>query len=145
MRISKHFTLPEFTKSATAARRGLSNIPEPEHLANIKALAIGLEQVRRLLGDQPLEITSGYRSPLVNRAVGGVSTSAHALGHAADFAHPEMTPLEVCQAIEKSVLTFDQLIHEPNRGITHISFDPRLRREVKTQEGGPGSPVRWGL
>lgn len=145
MRISKHFTLPEFTKSATAARRGLPNIPEPEHLANLKALAIGLEQVRRLLGDQPLEITSGYRSPLVNRAVGGVSTSAHALGHAADFAHPEMTPLEVCRAIEKSALVFDQLIHEPSRGITHISFDPRLRREVKTQEGGPGSPVRWGL
>jgi len=143
--LSRHFSLIEFTRSATAERRGLSNTPEPEHMQNLQALALGMEQVRRLLGDVPISITSGYRSPLVNRAVGGVPTSAHALGHAADFSHPEMDPIEVCKAIEKSVLTFDQLIHEPSRGITHISFDPRLRREVKTQAGGAGSPVTWGL
>lgn len=143
--LSRHFMLHEFTRSDTAERRGISNVPESRHLANLRALAMGLEQVRRLLGDTSIKITSGYRSPQLNAAVGGVPTSAHALGYAADFTHSEMSALEVCRAIEKSVLTFDQLIHEPSRGITHISFDPRLRREVKTQAGGPGSPVTWGL
>lgn len=143
--LSRHFGLHEFTRSATATSRGISNLPEAKHKANLRMLAIGLEQVRRLLGNQPLNITSGYRNPQLNAAVGGTPTSAHALGYAADFTHPEMDPLEVCKAIEKSVLTFDQLIHEPSRDITHISFDPRLRREVKTQAGGPGSPIRWGL
>ncbi|MED5549882.1 MAG: D-Ala-D-Ala carboxypeptidase family metallohydrolase [Pseudomonadota bacterium] len=143
--LSRHFSLGEFTRSDTARRLGISNMPEPRHKANLRALACGLEQVRRLLGDVPLTITSGYRSPRVNAAVGGVPTSAHALGYAADFSHPEMSPLEVCRAIETSVLTFDQLIYEPSRNITHISFDPRFRREVKTQAGGPGSPVTWGL
>lgn len=143
--VSKHFSLVEFTRSDTAERQGISNMPSAKHMANIRALALGMEQVRSILGSQPIKITSGYRSPQLNAVVGGVPTSAHALGYAADFSHPNMTSLEVAKALDESRLAFDQLIHEPSRKIVHISFDPRLRREVKTQEGGPGSPVRWGL
>jgi len=91
-----------------------------------------------------IEITSGYRNPQVNRAVGGVPNSAHALGLAADFHVHGFTDLEAAKRIRDSALKFDQLIFEKNRCV-HISIDPRMRRQVLRQPGGPGSPVHQGL
>ncbi len=98
-----------------------------------------LEQVRTLLGDRPIIVSSGYRSPAVNAAVGGVVTSAHLTGYAADFICPDFgTPVEICNAISHSPLDFDQLIQE---GIwVHLSVDPRMRREVLTKTGAGFSP-----
>jgi len=143
--LSRHFTLAEFTRSDKANQLGDPNTPDDRHLRNLHALACGMEQIRAILGHKPITITSGYRNPRVNAAVGGVPHSAHALGYAADFAVKGLTSLRVAERLMTSDLAFDQLIHEPSRKIVHISFDPRMRREVKTQEGGPGSPVRWGL
>lgn len=143
--LTPNFTLAEFTASDTAKRMGDPNKPTAAHLANIKATALGLEQVRRMLGNAPVRITSGYRNKAVNEKVGGVPTSAHALGYAADITVDGIGHREVAERIRDSVLVFDQVIWEPSRGIVHISFDPRLRREVKTQRGGPGSPVTWGV
>ena len=56
-----------------------------------------------------------------------------------------MTPVEVARALDASTLAFDQLIYEASRNINHISFDPRMRREVKTQKKGAGTPVVWGI
>ena len=146
MRLTRHFMLSEFTRSSTADARGLDNSPGTEHLANLRLTALGLEQVRALLDDRMIRITSGYRSPAVNRAVGGVANSAHALGFAADFTVDGMTTLQVCQRIRDSRIAFDQLIYEKSRGIAHLSFDPtRLRRQVLTQAGGPGTPVVPGV
>lgn len=145
MRLSKHFTLDEFTRSSTAKQLGDDNAPEADHRSALQVTALGMEMVRALLGGKPVRITSGYRNPAVNKAVGGVPTSAHALGYAADFAVSGITPIDVARKIADSPLTFDQLILETSRNIVHISFDPRLRREVKTQKGGPGSPVEWGI
>lgn len=146
MRLSRHFLLSEYTRSDTAARLGMDNTPDtPEHMAALTANALGMEQVRSLLGNRRITVTSGYRNRLVNEAVGGVKNSAHAKGWATDFTVEGMDPRDVAKEIAASHLAFDQLILETSRGICHISFDPRLRGEVKTQEGGPGSPVVWGI
>lgn len=144
MKLSEHFDLSEFTRSDTATAIGDANRPTTQHLAHLYILAEGLEKVRALLG-KPLHITSGYRNPRVNAHVGGVPTSAHALGFAADFTVDGMTPLEVAKQIRDSDIKFDQLILEGSRGIVHLSFDQRLRQEVKRQPGKAGTAVYWGL
>lgn len=143
--ISRNFSLAEFLRSDKADELGDPNTPDEQHLRALHATACGMEQIRSILGGKPITITSGYRNPRVNAAVGGVPHSAHALGYAADFTVKGLTSLRVAERLMTSDLAFDQLIHEPSRRIVHISFDPRMRREVKTQEGGPGSPIRWGL
>jgi len=143
MKLSAHFSLEEFTISSKALSMGVKNDPTPPHLENLRRLAERMEAVRALF-NRPIEITSAYRNPQVNAAVGGVPTSAHAVGHAADFHVDGMTDLQVAKVIRDSTLKFDQLIYEKSRCV-HISFDPRLRRQVLRQPGGPGSPVHVGL
>jgi zinc D-Ala-D-Ala carboxypeptidase len=143
MQLSPHFSLEEFTHSSTAIAIGDPNQPTQEHLVNLKKLAAHMEDVRALFG-KLIEITSAYRNPKVNAAVGGVPTSAHALGHAADFHVHGVHDLEAAKKIRDSGLKFDQLIYEKNRCV-HISFDPQMRQQVKRQPGGPGSPVHNGL
>lgn len=143
MKLSAHFSLEEFIISSKALSMGVRNDPTPAHLENLKHLAERMEAVRALF-NRPIEITSAYRNPQVNAAVGGVPTSAHALGHAADFHVDGLSDLEVAKGVRDSGLKFDQLIYEKSRCV-HISFDPRLRRQVMRQPGGPGSTVYNGL
>jgi hypothetical protein len=113
--LSPHFTLAEFTYSQTASRMGLDNTPTPEAHEHLQKLAAVMEEVRTLCGSQPVNITSGYRSPAVNQATGGSSTSAHMSGLAADFIIPAFgTPLEICKRLEPHLveLSVDQLIWE---------------------------------
>lgn len=140
MNLSPNFTLEELVSSQTASRLNIDNTPSPEIIERLKMTCTKLEEVRLLLG-HPIIVSSGYRSPRLNAAVGGVTTSAHSEGYAADFLCPGFgSPLEVCKKIAASDLKFDQLIREydnpdPARsgqsgGWTHISFDPRMRRQL---------------
>jgi zinc D-Ala-D-Ala carboxypeptidase len=90
-----------------------------------------LEEVRRIRGGKPIQVTSGYRCPALNAAVGGVPDSAHLLGCAADFLCPTFgTPLQVCRAIAgySPALDFDQVIHEHLAADwTHIAWSPDQR------------------
>ena len=122
---------------------GDPNQPTPAHLLNLRHLADRMETVRAMF-NRPIEITSAYRNPAVNAAVHGEPTGAHPLGHAADFHVDGLEDLSVAKQIRDSGLKFDQLIYEKNRCI-HISFDPRLRQQVRRQPGGPGSQVYVGL
>jgi zinc D-Ala-D-Ala carboxypeptidase len=144
MQLSQHFTLDEFIKSETAIAIGDANLPTPEDLENLRLNAQGMEEVRALLGGRAIIVTSGYRNRRVNAAVRGVPTSAHALGFATDFHHATLTDLEAARRIADSDLKFDQLIYEKGRCV-HISFDPRMRRQVLSQPGGPGSAVLQGI
>ena len=87
MNLSEHFTLGELTKTKT----GIENVPNEEQLENLKRLCRWLEQLRKRWndlygeGDDPIIINSGFRSPAVNKAVGGVSTSNHLTGCAVDI------------------------------------------------------------
>lgn len=143
MQLSEHFSLLELTVSTTAISMGIENTPTPEHMANLQNLAKCMEDVRALF-NRRIEITSGYRNPQVNAAVGGVPNSAHALGHAADFHVDGLADLAAAKVIRDSALKFDQLIFEKNRCV-HISFHPDMRRQVLRQPGGPGSNVFAGL
>ena len=121
MTFSKYFSLSELTVSEIAARRGLKNSPFGKQLDNLKQTALNLDFIRDGLG-QPVIVTSGYRSPEVNAAVGGSKTSAHCHGLAADFTCPGYgNPLAVAKAILASGIEFDQLIHEYGAWV-HIGF-----------------------
>jgi zinc D-Ala-D-Ala carboxypeptidase len=130
-RLSRYFTLNRLVHSDMALARGIDNMPHPEVLPNLKLLARGLDQVRRLLG-HPLDISSGYRSPVLNAAVGGVPGSQHTLGLAADFICPDFgPPIEVARAIRNSPIDFDQCVLEFGEWV-HLSFSAAPRRRVLT-------------
>jgi zinc D-Ala-D-Ala carboxypeptidase len=90
-------------------------------MANLQLVGALMERIRTLLGDHPIVVHSGYRSPGVNNAVGGVGTSAHCYGLACDFVCPAFgTPMDVARAILKSDLQYDQLILE--YGWVHVGL-----------------------
>lgn len=129
--LSPHFSLEELV---VTQQRGLDNTPDSEAFKNLKHTAKRMEQVRSLLGDKVIVVTSGYRSLAVNRAVGGARASAHLHGNAADFVcHGFGTPRQICRVLAASNLTFDQLIEEGSW--VHISFDPKGRRQMLTKKG----------
>jgi uncharacterized protein YcbK (DUF882 family) len=144
----REFTLAELTKSNTAKRLGIDNTPKGQALENLRKTAWHLVKVRETLsgkyhngwGDsytvsKPVLISSGYRSPELNKHIPGSSnTSAHTLGWAADFTCPEFgTPYEVVTKIAASPVMeeVDQLIYEYGSWV-HISFDPRKRKQILT-------------
>lgn len=135
--LTRHFTLAEATRSDTARRLGIPNTPSPEAFERIMNTAFQMERVRSVLKDNPITITSWFRNPQVNSAVGGVAESAHLRGDAVDFVCPGYGSVtEVCRAIRDSDIEFDQLIWEHDRWV-HLSFDPRMRRQVlRTRVGG---------
>ena len=131
MNLTDHFTLEEITFSQTAARLGLDNTPSEAVIAALTRTAHGLEMVRVLL-QAPILVSSGYRSRLVNRAVGGAANSQHILGEAADFTAPGFGPPEmIVRAIMRSTrpIPYDQLIVEFGRWV-HISFAREPRRQA---------------
>ena len=133
MNLSDHFSLEEATHSDTATRLGISNQPNTQQLENMKVAAIGMEKIRELLAS-PINVNSWIRLPEVNVAVGGSKVSSHMDGWAIDFTCRGFgTPLEVCKAIEKSNIKFDQMIYEfGDKGWTHISFAPEMRQQKLT-------------
>lgn len=147
LRLSPNFTLGELLRSELAARMGIDNTPPEDVLAALRRTAQGLEYVRALLG-VPVHVSSGYRCPELNLAVGSKQTSAHVRGQAADFEAPDYgTPLEVCRAIYASSIGFEQLIYEHTW--VHISWPDQgeaPRRQVmtlmpdKTYMAGLGRP-----
>lgn len=137
MKLTQHFTLEEATTTST----GIPNQPATqEHSERILNTATNMEVVRAILGRNPIRINSWYRSPAVNKAVGGVSNSEHALGAAVDFTCPAHgTPFEVAQSLlaNAHILNYNQLIYEQTW--VHISFPPdgvRGKREVLTMKNG---------
>ena len=133
MILSPHFSLEELTASEVAARAGIDNVPSAEVVRNLVRLAEGLEFVRLALENNPIHITSGYRSARLNQLVGGSKNSMHIQGLAADILCPAFgPPLEVCRAIAKSGIAADQIIHEFGHWC-HVAFP------------GPGQTARKEL
>lgn len=132
--LTAHFALEEL---ACTQHREIDNTPPPEVVGTLRMTAARMEEIRRLLGDRVITVSSGYRCPALNRLVGGARTSAHLTGHAVDFnCYGYGAPRAVCEAIAGSNLSFDQLIEEGTW--VHVSFDPRLRRQVLTKRPGGG-------
>jgi zinc D-Ala-D-Ala carboxypeptidase len=132
--LTPHFTLEELTLSQTAARKGIHNAPKEgsQEMKNLQRAAETMEKVRAILGDKPILISSGYRSPKVNAAVGGAKTSAHISGLAVDFSCPGFgTPLAICKKLEPHLgeLGVDQLIHEYNTWV-HLGLSAGKPRQM---------------
>ena len=140
-RLTDHFSLAELTQSETAARRRIDNTPSLAVVENLTRTAQTLEQVRTLLGARPILVSSGYRSPALNAAVGGAAGSAHMTGLAADFICPGFgSPLEICRKIAASNIPFDQIIQEGTW--VHIGLAPagtKPRQQALTANFGAGA------
>jgi uncharacterized protein YcbK (DUF882 family) len=115
----KYFNLKELTKTAT----GLPNTPNAEAIKNLEFLVEKLLDPLRELWGAPVIVNSGYRSPEVNMAVGGVKNSQHLRGEAADITagNPELNR-KLFEMIANSGLEFDQLIDEKNYTWIHLSI-----------------------
>lgn len=124
MRLSKNFVLSEITRSNTAKRLNISNAPDKEHLRNLQILIRDVIQpMRDALG--PIRITSGYRSPQLNRAIGGSRKSQHCKGQALDlqfWREGEMCNKEIYEWVIKEEIKFDQMINEFDYAWIHISL-----------------------
>jgi putative chitinase len=129
MQLTPHFSLAELT----VTNQKIDNTPSKEVIEVLRTTAFYMEKVREILGNVAITINSGYRSPDVNRAVGGTSNSSHTYGYAVDFTAYGHTPLTISNILAKSNLKFDQLIYE--KTWVHISFDPRMRGNILTLKG----------
>ena len=110
--ISPHFAWHEVTRSATATARGIDNTIPPEWRPAALMVAHQMEEVRALLG-VPVVVSSWYRSPALNRVVGGERNSAHLMAGAQDWIAGGGMPLrEAYRRVADSGLPFDQLIIE---------------------------------
>ena len=114
--LSQHFVLGEFTRSKYPE---VYNIPSHEAIANMKRLCVWLEVLRNKVG-HPIVINSGYRSPQLNRKVGGAPTSNHLTGCAADIRTNGMEQAIEYAAIlvnyaKESQQDYDELLIEKNR------------------------------
>jgi hypothetical protein len=128
-KLSPNFTEAELTVTNT----GLPNKPGLTELANLHRTADMMEQVRALLGGHPIRISSGYRSPAVNKAVHGSPTSDHVKGCAVDFTCPAFgSPYDIAKAIVASGMTIGQIINE-NTWV-HLSWRPNAQ-PVLTAKG----------
>jgi len=129
MKISEHLELSELTRSESAKRNGILNIPKPEHLENLKKLADKVFEPIRNHFCKPIRISSGYRSAELNKITKGSSaTSQHSTGEAIDIDmdFTDITNKEVFDYIKKN-LSFDQLIWEfgtdKNPDWVHVSYE----------------------
>lgn len=121
--LSPHFSLREATYSATAQKQKIDNSPTPIYLENMKYTASKMEEVRKLLENKEIRVSSWFRSYALNKAVGGAQKSQHSLGQAVDFTCPGYGNIRrICQILilNKDTLGYDQLILEPTW--VHISF-----------------------
>lgn len=130
MQLSKNLTLAEVMRSETAKRKGISNMPTPEHIENFKLLAEKVFQPIREHFGKPIIISSGYRSKELNTAIGGALSSQHCQGEAIDIDMDgtDITNAQVFNYI-KDNLEFDQLIWEfgtdTNPDWVHVSYESK--------------------
>lgn len=154
MKISEHLDLSELTRSDSAKRNGISNMPTPEHIENFKKLAENVfEKIRNNFG-KPIRISSGYRSAALNKITKGASkTSQHSTGEAIDIDmdNTDITNKELFDYI-KNNLSFDQLIWEfgtdKNPDWVHVSYEStgKQRKQVlkATKVNGATKYIPYG-
>ena len=129
MKISKNFRMKEFTRSKKADELVIDNNKVPEFVKNnIKELVHQVLQPLRDAVEKPIIINSGYRCLKLNAAVGGVPTSQHVQGQAADIRVDGMTPYEIAKVVLELYLPYDQMILYDD--FVHISIGTRDRRQL---------------
>jgi zinc D-Ala-D-Ala carboxypeptidase len=148
MMLSPHFSLDEMVASKAALEHRIDNTAPQEIVPHLVALAQMLEEIRDELG-VPLDITSGYRCPELNVAVGGVANSDHIYGRAADFEAPAFGSAHaIAQRLAPKVveLGIGQLILEGVKGKrwVHVSTrtpDKIANRVLTITDAGPQAGI----
>ena len=126
--ISKDFSYSEFESSRIAEEKGICNVVRSFVVRDaIKSLVDNVLQPLRDIVGVPLRVNSGYRCSELNAAVGGVPTSQHVKGEAADVAFPK--PVELARMAADNHLPFDQMIIYP----TFVHFSHKLNGEQRRQ------------
>lgn len=146
----KWFTVKELCESVTARKLKIDNTPTPGIEQNLERLVANVLDPLREAWGGPIDVTSGYRCPVLNKAVGGVRNSQHLTGQAADIRIysrdasgqyirdkqgnrivDRAANRRLFQKIQSMGLPFDQLIDESNFSWVHVSYDAsRMRKEV---------------
>ncbi len=129
----KYFTIDELCASDTAQRRGIDNTPDTAKKQKLQTLIEQLLDPIRAAWGAPITINSGYRSPKLNAAVGGVSTSQHLRGEAADIsvgspAENKRLFAKIVELQKTGRIAFDQLIDESGYRWIHLSYRPGANR-----------------
>jgi hypothetical protein len=139
MKLSAHLDLSEVTRSESAKRNGISNMPTEQHIANFKLLAEKVFEPVRVHFGVPIHISSAYRSIELNRVVKGSLTSQHCTGEAIDVdmdGSPSGVTNKMVFDYIKDNLVFDQLIYEfgdsKNPDWVHVSYEStgKQRKQV---------------
>ena len=138
LRLSEHFVLAEFERSATATANGIDNRVPSQYVPALEQLCKTILEPLRAFAGQPIITSSGYRSPALNKAVGGVANSQHMTGQAADIHIPDTATGSAWFEWMEDNLLFDQLIKEKSTKTSksfwiHVSFrkDGKNRQQVK--------------
>ena len=122
----KYFSFTEMILTASTAQE--NNLPDWDDINRLLELCRWiLDPVREMYG-KPIVVTSGFRTSFLNRLVGGVSTSQHMQGLAADLRCDN--PKALFDLIAESDLPFDQLIYYQKKKFVHVSYSPTYRHEV---------------
>lgn len=120
-KLSENFTIEEFTRSDKAKELGITNEPGEKELAALRVLVSRtIQPLRDKLG-VPIHVNSGYRCPELNKAVGGVPTSQHQKGEAADLSINGKAS-DILEALENNNIPFDQAILYRKQNFLHVSL-----------------------
>lgn len=127
--LSENFTYKEFEESETAEKLGIDNTIKRDLIRNnIKELVFHILQPLRDKFDVPIHINSGYRCLKLNAAIGGVASSQHVMGQAADIVVEGKEPIEVAEMIVEMGLPYDQLgLYDT---FVHVSVSSRQRNQI---------------
>ena len=145
MKLSPNFTVAELSKSITALNRGWDNTPPPFAIENLQLLCTHILQPIRDHFGKPMTIQSGYRSPNVNRAIGGAFNSQHMIGQAADIEISGVSNADIWRFAVS--LDYDQVIAEhltlanPSDGWVHVSYNSENNRKQAMSAIGGGKYV----
>lgn len=136
MKLSQYFTLEEMEFSNTAIEKCINNKANDEIIENLKSMCVNLlENIRNELKCS-IRISSGYRCPALNKAVGGRENSKHTKGQAVDIYVDTMSALELFHYIKrnKEKFDYDQLIYERTRNKKWVHISYVSKEENRKQE-----------
>lgn len=149
-KFAPNFPRHEFEASQTATRRGIDNTIPDALLGDAIKLSWFLQELRNKINrtyrsetrarELPVIISSGYRSPALNKAIGGAAKSQHSRAQAADISVPGMTSKELAEFIALNMPTFDQLIEEFGSWV-HVSIAKNPRGSLLTARKVNGKTV----
>ena len=149
IKLTTNFKLGEFTKSATAKALGIDNLGcvDAKVYTSLKALCENVLQPLRDMVLFPILVTSGFRCPKLNKAVGGAKNSQHMKGEAADIKCNYLAAFQLASIIMLNDIEYDQLILEERKGrpswvhISYVTHRKNRKQALHTTDGKRYSPL----